>query len=253
VPARVAIGFTPGRSVNGTTVVRGIDAHAWPQVLVDGSWVSFEPTPQLPSGELSPPGVLGPTGLGRPNPTGPGTIPPVSVPRPVVVSPTVAPSTVPTPPPAGRHAPRPAGWIVALILLAAVVLATLAGWRFRRRSGMDRVVGSWKAIDRALARRGLARPESSTPSGHVRALCARHVGDEATATLADMDIVATILQDVTYGCHELGPEDVTRAVRASRRARRAILSGSLAGWLPPGFVVVGAPGRPEEPVPSGRV
>ena len=64
---RVAVGFTPGRSEHGVTVVRGSDAHAWPEVLIGGTWVSFEPTPQLPSGELSPPGVLGPSGL-RPSP-----------------------------------------------------------------------------------------------------------------------------------------------------------------------------------------
>ena len=243
VPARVAIGFTPGRSDNGTTVVRGRDAHAWPQVLIDGSWVSFEPTPQLPSGELSPPGVLGPTGLGRPNPTGPGTIPTVSIPKPVVVNPTAPPATLATPPTAGHHAARPVGWIVAIVLLVAA-LAALARWLSRRRSGLDRVVGSWKAIDRALARRGLARPASATPAGHVRALSVGRVSDEAVATLADMDVVATILQDVTYGFTELGPDDVARAARASRRARRAILSGSLAGSTRPGFVVSGEPDRP---------
>ncbi len=68
--ARVAVGFTPGRTVNGVTVIRGSDAHAWPQVLIGATWVSFEPTPQLPSGELTPPGVLGPAGLGHANPTG---------------------------------------------------------------------------------------------------------------------------------------------------------------------------------------
>ena len=244
VPARVAIGFTPGRSGNGTTVVRGSDAHAWPQVLVDGSWVSFEPTPQLPSGELSPPGVLGPTGLGRPNPTGPGTIPAVSIPRPVVVGPTAPPATLTTPPTAGRRTPRPVGWIVAIVLLLAVVVAALARWLSRRRSGLDRVVGSWRTIDRALVRRGLARPGSSTPAGHVRALSARRVSDEGVATLADMDVVATILQDVTYGFTEIGPEDVARAARAGRRARRAILSGSLAGSTRPGFVVHGEADRP---------
>ena len=51
----VAIGFIPGLASDGVTVVRGRDAHAWPQVVIGGSWVSFEPTPQLPSGEISPP------------------------------------------------------------------------------------------------------------------------------------------------------------------------------------------------------
>jgi transglutaminase-like putative cysteine protease len=51
LPARVAIGFTPGdRSVEESGaldfVVRSIHAHAWPEVWFDGlGWVLFEPTP----------------------------------------------------------------------------------------------------------------------------------------------------------------------------------------------------------------
>lgn len=51
LPARVAIGFTPGdRSADesGATefTVRSIHAHAWPEVWFDGlGWVLFEPTP----------------------------------------------------------------------------------------------------------------------------------------------------------------------------------------------------------------
>ncbi len=236
--ARVAVGFTPGRTTDGISVVRGSDAHAWPQVLVDGEWVSFEPTPQLPSGELSPPGVLGPAGLGRPNPTGPGTLPEVSLPKPATASPAPV-VTVPAPAVTRRHPAGPGGWIVAAVAMAVVALGlTAAGlWLFRRRTGLDRVVDSWGAIDRALARRGLARPVSSTPAGHVRALSGHRLSDQSAATLGDMSIVATILQDVTYGSAELTPEDVSRAVRASRRARRAILSGALSGGLRPGPAV----------------
>ena len=45
LPARVAIGFTPGDRVGGEFVVRGRNYHAWPEVWIDGSWVPFEPTP----------------------------------------------------------------------------------------------------------------------------------------------------------------------------------------------------------------
>jgi hypothetical protein len=41
-------------------------------------------------------------------------------------------------------------------------------------------------------------------------------------------VVATILQNATYGSVELGPEEADRAIRAGRRARRAILNGALA-------------------------
>ena len=49
LPARVAVGFTPGQEdpdEPGTFVVRGENAHAWPEVYIAGAgWVLYEPTP----------------------------------------------------------------------------------------------------------------------------------------------------------------------------------------------------------------
>ncbi len=47
LPARVAVGFTPGDlGPSGRYVVRGKHAHAWPEIYFDGvGWVPFEPTP----------------------------------------------------------------------------------------------------------------------------------------------------------------------------------------------------------------
>lgn len=49
LPSRVAVGFTPGEEdpeSPGTYVVRGLHAHAWPEVYLAGAgWVPFEPTP----------------------------------------------------------------------------------------------------------------------------------------------------------------------------------------------------------------
>lgn len=45
IPARVAVGFTPGELVNGEYVVRGEHYHAWPEIWIDGEWIYFEPTP----------------------------------------------------------------------------------------------------------------------------------------------------------------------------------------------------------------
>ncbi len=46
-PTRVAVGYTSGEEVApGRFVVRGKNAHAWPEVWFDGiGWVLFEPTP----------------------------------------------------------------------------------------------------------------------------------------------------------------------------------------------------------------
>jgi transglutaminase-like putative cysteine protease len=49
LPTRVAVGFTPGDedpNRPGTYHVRGLYAHAWPEVFITGQgWVPFEPTP----------------------------------------------------------------------------------------------------------------------------------------------------------------------------------------------------------------
>ncbi|MEY2453889.1 MAG: hypothetical protein QOD92_3463 [Acidimicrobiaceae bacterium] len=49
IPARVAVGFTPGDQAVGNASlyhVRGLHAHAWPEVYISGQgWVLFEPTP----------------------------------------------------------------------------------------------------------------------------------------------------------------------------------------------------------------
>ena len=47
IPARVAVGFTQGElQDDGSYLVLGRNAHAWPEVWFDGyGWVPFEPTP----------------------------------------------------------------------------------------------------------------------------------------------------------------------------------------------------------------
>jgi len=47
LPARVAVGFTAGtRDAEGRWHVTGKEAHAWPEVYLNGyGWVAFEPTP----------------------------------------------------------------------------------------------------------------------------------------------------------------------------------------------------------------
>jgi transglutaminase-like putative cysteine protease len=47
IPARVAVGFTPGASTGDSTYSVGLrDAHAWPELYFEGvGWTRFEPTP----------------------------------------------------------------------------------------------------------------------------------------------------------------------------------------------------------------
>lgn len=52
IPSRIDVGYTPGRNVTGTSwVVTSDDAHAWPELYIDGlGWVRFEPTPAARTG-----------------------------------------------------------------------------------------------------------------------------------------------------------------------------------------------------------
>jgi hypothetical protein len=56
VPARVAIGFTPGtRQPDGSWLITNHDAHSWPEIwFPQAGWVRFEPTPRDDS--TTPPG-----------------------------------------------------------------------------------------------------------------------------------------------------------------------------------------------------
>ncbi|WP_030262855.1 transglutaminaseTgpA domain-containing protein [Streptomyces sp. NRRL B-24484] len=56
IPARVAIGFTPGSTTDGASyVVRSTNYHAWPELYFAGTgWVRFEPTPSAGQGAIVP-------------------------------------------------------------------------------------------------------------------------------------------------------------------------------------------------------
>lgn len=50
IPARVVVGFTQGTREGDQWVVRGTDAHAWPELWMGtAGWVRFEPTPGAPT------------------------------------------------------------------------------------------------------------------------------------------------------------------------------------------------------------
>jgi len=49
IPARFAVGYTPGEQVDDEWVVRGYNSHAWVEVYVpEHGWIEFDPTPSEP-------------------------------------------------------------------------------------------------------------------------------------------------------------------------------------------------------------
>ncbi|MGR4883606.1 transglutaminaseTgpA domain-containing protein [Streptomyces sp. LARHCF249] len=81
IPARVAVGFTPGeKQPDGSVNVSMRDAHAWPELYFEGvGWTRFEPTPraginvpdysrvQAPAAQPSAPAALPSQGAAQPS------------------------------------------------------------------------------------------------------------------------------------------------------------------------------------------
>ena len=175
-PARVGVGFVPGeRQDDGSWLVRGRDAHAWPEVWVAGlGWVAFEPTPGRGVPAWAPDGVVTPVDAGGiPVPTAP----PATTPLPLTTSPPSTPTTVPTP--AGDE--QGVGWWAWALLLAGASLVAVGVLRQRRnawrRSEPDGMVaGAWAASARQFGRHhGRWRADESAPGlrGTHRATPAR--------------------------------------------------------------------------------
>ncbi|MEV5594189.1 DUF3488 and transglutaminase-like domain-containing protein [Streptomyces sp. NPDC052496] len=146
IPARVAVGFTPGtRQSDGSTSVGLKDAHAWPELYFEGAgWMRFEPTPSRgspPDYTLADTPSTGGTNVPAPEPSRSAAVP---------VGPSPSQSCAPaerrvgpcwTPPAQAANGPADDGlspWTVTAavvgvpVLLLVPVLPLL--WRLRARS-----------------------------------------------------------------------------------------------------------------------
>jgi transglutaminase-like putative cysteine protease len=177
IPARIDIGFLPGTEAKGVWTVVAADAHAWPELYLEGiGWTRFEPTPSraappqyaipvTPPGNVFDVGPLSRTTAQVPNvnprkdlvppSTGNGAIPKVSL------SPTSVLRWL-------TH-----GWGSALLasligLLGALVVPTAATWRRRRAistasTDAERVEVQWELLTSSLNDLGIAPAPTRTP------------------------------------------------------------------------------------------
>jgi transglutaminase-like putative cysteine protease len=177
IPARLALGFLPGTRSKGVWTVLAADAHAWPELYLDGvGWTRFEPTPS----RGAPPFYAVP-----------GTSPDAAVnARPPVTA--TAPATGGNPrkdvgatssangaSPQTRLSPTSAlrwlthGWGLVLLgaligLLGSLVVPTAALWRRRRslanaHTAAQRVEAEWEHLTSSLGDLGIAPAPSRTP------------------------------------------------------------------------------------------
>ena len=182
IPARVSVGFTPGREVRSddgdvSWLVTTDNLHAWPELYFSGiGWVRFEPTPG--QGELP---TFNP-GDADPEPAPTDTATPTLAPVP---TPTADPETEPTPTatPGSSSAPieespeaiqQRDGWraltfgsLAALVLLIALGPAIVRAVRRRRRFVAVHRSGSaaaaWREITDTAVDLGYPVDDSVTP------------------------------------------------------------------------------------------
>jgi transglutaminase-like putative cysteine protease len=214
IPARVAMGYTPGTmDAKGNWVVRSRDTHAWPELYFAGvGWVRFEPTPSGAAGQgtatvpqyaipaaAAAPGL--PSTSSGPNSVAPTTsssgAPNASVQRPRdpdnITTPTgVSDST-------GTHVPY--GLIVGLAVALLILLTPMTTRLLTRR-------------------RRWTRAEAADAAGDVDARAAHAARAAWTELRADA---------VDYGV-EWRPAESPRAV-ARRLARQLNLGGTAADAL----------------------
>ncbi|MEZ0490705.1 transglutaminaseTgpA domain-containing protein [Kineococcus sp. TBRC 1896] len=183
IPARVAIGFLPGRETQtgqdgalSRWRISAQDAHAWPELFFEGvGWVRFEPTPATRTGQspgysvpqvATEPPVQGQTGA---------TPPPAASSAP---SASASTSTATATGPAAAAAPTgwdrflglPWGWILGALLLLVAVLTPWVSTALltrRRWAGVTGAASSaeaaWAELDDRVHDLGVSWPPSTTP------------------------------------------------------------------------------------------
>jgi transglutaminase-like putative cysteine protease len=247
IPARVAVGFTPGKldARDGRYHVTSHDAHAWPEIYLGGlGWTHlFDPTPATSSGApggsalphddaaplgttvttLPPPAVPTAPPSGETTPGGTGASTPGTTP----VTPTLAPARAST-------SSSPGAWLPVLVVLGLIALVVggyvgaVLGLKRRRRTkrhGADdpsvAVTGAWEeALDR-LHEAAVVPRVAQTPldlAGTVPA-------GTSAATARPMHDLARAYGAARYGDGVLAPGDARDAWDSLDELERALDDG----------------------------
>ncbi|MEN9938706.1 MAG: hypothetical protein RLZZ387_5285 [Chloroflexota bacterium] len=184
IPARVAVGYATGTydEAAGAYVVREAEAHAWPELYINGRWTIFEPTPvrPLPARATAQPGAPDALAVAE-----------------------------------AEQAPRDrtTGPLVWAGVLALVALVTAAGFLLGRpRPQPPLVERAHLALERFGAREGVAWPRGATLHEYG-ALLIPHTSGNPEA----LHDVVTLVELARYGAHGLAPDEERRLLAASER------------------------------------
>ncbi|TDU78663.1 transglutaminaseTgpA domain-containing protein [Streptomyces sp. KS 21] len=179
IPARVAVGFTPGeKQSDGSVNVSMRDAHAWPELYFEGAgWTRFEPTPR--QGITIPDYSRAEAPAAQPSA-------PAALPSQGAAQPSAAPSKAEDCPPelrklgecgaaaaqqnagSGGGGPSPTtvlAWVLSLAVVLALPLLPLL-WRGRlraRRLSGGAVLPAWQELGDAAWDVGIVPDEALSP------------------------------------------------------------------------------------------
>lgn len=242
LPTRVAVGFTPGQQdAEGAFVVRDLNAHAWPEVYLDGfGWVAFEPTPGR--GAPFAQDYTGVEEAQDDTPLDPAAAPPTTPPT------TAAPggeATTSLPDFSSEDAgssdagePTPAGRRVLFAVLALAAIGAVAwgagvpvlrvGRRRQRRAravtASARVMVAWMETLEILEQAGAPKRPSETFFEFARR--AGRVVGLAPEAGTGLRRLAADAAAATYGAGEVAPEVAESSARTASEIRAAVLSAA---------------------------
>jgi transglutaminase-like putative cysteine protease len=273
LPARVAVGFTPGERQGDTFTVRGEHAHAWPEVWIAGvGWLRFEPTPGRGA-----PGDTAYTGVEPSQAAAGDGAAAVPVPVPTTVPPTSpgASPTVPSPgaddlgdlPPGlggggttteDERGDRLATAALVIAVLGVLALATVpvlkaARRRAARRRATDprrRIHLAWTELLDDLERSGLGRTPAETPIEHADRVAPRLASGAQLRTLADLVTSAAFAPSLPDPSEETAAATAAAAVREDVRATSSLVARCTAA-LDPRPLVRRSPQAPSPDATAG--
>lgn len=241
LPARVAVGFTPGTpDETGRYRVYGRDAHAWPEVWFAGiGWVAFEPTPGRSGGEAS--GYLGidpaTDDTVAPGDTTPdSTAPTTTVDRTTVVAPsTTTPTASPTSVVTSNRSDGPPLDSPAVAVVAVVIAATLlyTVWRtavvpfilvrrarrLGRRPASAQVAAHWQRAGRCAEVLGATFDPAATPLEFARSAAV------VVADPAALEELAHLATRSAFAATDTDDDDAATAARLADSIERSCREG----------------------------
>jgi transglutaminase-like putative cysteine protease len=201
LPARVVVGFTPGRFVEGHWSITNKDLHAWPEVYFPGvGWTRFEPTPPQPGGGIGvPPYAVAPapvlSGSPTPGATSGASVGPLTGPSsglPGVQDPELRRGNngLPLPLSDSSSSRWPVVLAILVVLLILPILPALARMALRRRQRAraatpgERAHVAWHHLEDDAGDLGYGWAASASPR-----VAARQLIDGARLTTAHAEAV----------------------------------------------------------------